>query len=206
MDISGDGWQRLRWGVGGTVLARPQTGTCPSGFVTSGGLCVISGHPVDSLSIVFDEGQDAPGAPDEFGLAVLDNIDVNGTLVGRGPSQPEENDRDEGQGDDNEGDHAAFHDSPSRPETSNVSFMDPAGVKVQSLNGARSVTYNGACVTLVGDALLNGKPGYLLTFAACNLPVLGGIGNLSITVTGPAGVVYQKATTLVSGSMLIHPH
>jgi hypothetical protein len=31
---------------------------------------------------VFDEGQGT--GPDFFGLAVLDNIDVNGTLIGRG--------------------------------------------------------------------------------------------------------------------------
>jgi len=39
---------------------------------------------VKSLRIVFDEGQDT--APDNFGLAVLDNIDVNSTLVGQGPT------------------------------------------------------------------------------------------------------------------------
>jgi hypothetical protein len=39
---------------------------------------------VKSIQIVFDEGQDASGALDQFGLAVLDNIDVNGMLVGRG--------------------------------------------------------------------------------------------------------------------------
>lgn len=38
------------------------------------------------ITIVFDEGQDASGGPDFFGLAVLDNIDVNGTLVGTGVS------------------------------------------------------------------------------------------------------------------------
>jgi len=27
------------------------------------------------------------GAPDQFGAAILDNIDVNGVLVGRGPSK-----------------------------------------------------------------------------------------------------------------------
>jgi hypothetical protein len=37
------------------------------------------------LTIVFDEGQDT-GGPDFFGLAVLDNIDVNGVLVGKGPT------------------------------------------------------------------------------------------------------------------------
>jgi hypothetical protein len=33
--------------------------------------------------IVFDEGQDT-GGPDNFGAAFLDNIDVNGALVGHG--------------------------------------------------------------------------------------------------------------------------
>jgi hypothetical protein len=167
----------------------------------------ISGKTVKRLSIVFDEAQDSP--PDFFGLAVLDNIDVNGTLVGRGPSKPEDNDRDEGQGEDSDHDQTEFHDSPSRPESSNVSFQDQAqGVKLQSVNGARSVTYNGACVTLVGDALVNDEPGYLLTFAACNLsgPLGLGIGNLSIAVTGPTGVVYQKSTALTSGYVAIHPH
>jgi hypothetical protein len=39
---------------------------------------------VKSIQIVFDEGQDPSGGPDESGLAVLDNIDVNGVLVGHG--------------------------------------------------------------------------------------------------------------------------
>jgi len=30
-----------------------------------------------------DEGADT--GPDNFGVAILDNIDVNGTLVGQGP-------------------------------------------------------------------------------------------------------------------------
>jgi hypothetical protein len=56
----GNGWIRLRW----TVSATDVTGA----------------------EIVFDEGQDA--GPDMFGLAVLDNIDVNGVLVGQGPQDP----------------------------------------------------------------------------------------------------------------------
>jgi len=39
---------------------------------------------VRSITIVFDEGQDASGGPDQFGAAVLDNVDVNGTMVGQG--------------------------------------------------------------------------------------------------------------------------
>jgi len=58
-----DGWIRLRWD-GSLAFPGPITGT------------------VQSISIVFDEGQDAFGGPDGFGLAVLDNIDYNGTLVG----------------------------------------------------------------------------------------------------------------------------
>jgi hypothetical protein len=50
-----------------------------------GGRC---GPPsIKSISIDFDEGQDT--GPDNFGLAILDNIDVNGTLVGQGATDAE---------------------------------------------------------------------------------------------------------------------
>jgi hypothetical protein len=66
-------WLRLRWG-----------GATPLAFnATTGALENISAVQVERLSIVFDEGQDV--GPDNFGLAVLDNIDVNGRLVGQGP-------------------------------------------------------------------------------------------------------------------------
>jgi hypothetical protein len=42
---------------------------------------------------VFDEGYDI--GPDNFGLAVLDNIDVNGVLVGQGPSRGGDDDDDD---------------------------------------------------------------------------------------------------------------
>jgi hypothetical protein len=68
---TGNGWLRLRWGA--PVMAfSAQTGA----------LTNISGLEVRQISIVFDEGQDT--GPDNFGLAVLDNIDVNGQLVGQG--------------------------------------------------------------------------------------------------------------------------
>jgi hypothetical protein len=70
---SGDGWQRLRWQA-------PVTAFGPSGPAD------LTGLKIDSISIVFDEGQDLSGGPDQFGIAVIDNIDVNGTLVGRGPA------------------------------------------------------------------------------------------------------------------------
>lgn len=73
--VVGTGWVRLRWGSPGSIPA----------FGPSGPTNIFS-FVVDSVSIVFDEGQDASGGPDQFGLAVLDNIDVNGDLVGRGPA------------------------------------------------------------------------------------------------------------------------
>jgi hypothetical protein len=48
----------------------------------TGALENISGKTLTSLEIVFDEGQDT--GPDDFGLAVLDNVNLNGTLVGQG--------------------------------------------------------------------------------------------------------------------------
>jgi hypothetical protein len=74
MDTPGTGWQRLRWGGTAPLLA----------FDASTGALVPVTGTVQSIEIVFDEGQDASGGPDQFGLAVLDNIDVNGVLVGQG--------------------------------------------------------------------------------------------------------------------------
>jgi hypothetical protein len=70
----GDSWQRLRWGTAGCVMAYNT-----DNFFN---LECISGT-LKSITIVFDEGTDT--GPDNFGLAVLDNIDVNGQLVGKGP-------------------------------------------------------------------------------------------------------------------------
>jgi hypothetical protein len=67
---SSTGWIRLRWGAPELAAALPP---------------IAPGSVVSSITIIFDEGQDASGGPDSFGLAVLDNIDVNGTLAGRGP-------------------------------------------------------------------------------------------------------------------------
>ena len=69
----GDGWIRLRWTGSPTV-----SGFGPSGFGP------ITGN-VQAVYLVMDEGQDT--GPDNFGLSVLDNIDVNGTLVGKGPTE-----------------------------------------------------------------------------------------------------------------------
>ena len=164
---------------------------------------------VKRIEILLDEGPDT--GPDNFGLAVLDNIDINGTLIGRGPTTAEEADQDQGSGGDGDH-HFAFSNSASRPETSNVSYQDiPQSVKVQTISDARSITYNGACVSFVADALLNYEPGYVLTFAACDLsalstPLVPQIGNYSVAVTGAPGVVYQKSGALTSGVVQIHPH
>ena len=70
----GTGWVRLLWGPGSIPAYGPS------------GLTYLAAPVVESISIVFDEGQDVSGGPDQFGMAVLDNINVNGTLVGRGPA------------------------------------------------------------------------------------------------------------------------
>ena len=181
---AGIGWLRLRWEVGAL--------------------------PVKSIDIVFDEGQDT--GPDNFGMAILDNIDVNGVLVGRGPDKPQDADRDEGHGEDRDHRHYDFQNSQSRPETSSMSFEDrSAGVSVQSLNGASAITYNGACVSFVSDAVFNGDPDYVVSFASCDLsaaPTLPGvppsIGSYTIAVSGPSGIVYQKTADFVSGAVSIH--
>jgi hypothetical protein len=192
----GNGWIRLRWTAAELALAFPP---------------IAPGSTVKSISIVFDEGQDPSGAPDQFGAAILDNIDVNGVLVGRGPEERDEKDRDEGEGEDKDHRHFSSHSSASRPESSGMSFSDPSeGATVQMVNGARGVSYSGACVTSVGDALFNDEPGYTVSFAACDLsalatPLTPSIGSYAITVTGPSGVTYQKSGALTSGRVTLHP-
>jgi hypothetical protein len=66
---SSNAWLRLRWNP---VMAYPSLG---------GGPVPIAGLTIKQIAIVLDEGQDT--GPDNSGLAVLDNIDVNGTLVGK---------------------------------------------------------------------------------------------------------------------------
>lgn len=68
----GQAFVRMRWGAG--TLAFPQAATdVPT---------ALGSLDVRSLAIVFDEGSDT--GPDNFGLAILDNIDVNTVLVGEG--------------------------------------------------------------------------------------------------------------------------
>lgn len=85
--VTGAGWLRLRWGGSTPLMAYGPTFT----------LTNISGFQFKSISIVFDEGQDT--GPDNFGAAFLDNIDVNGVLVGHGPSTGSNNGSDNNQGD-----------------------------------------------------------------------------------------------------------
>jgi hypothetical protein len=92
-EVDGQGWIRLRWG-NGTILAFAANGPAAGTVVN------ISGKTVTSIQIVFDEGQDTN--PDFFGLAVLDNIDVNGTLVGRGDNAGTNNGKHKGHGDNGE--------------------------------------------------------------------------------------------------------
>jgi hypothetical protein len=181
------------------------------------GYCNIKGQTVDSIEIVFDEGDDT-GTPDNFGLAVLDNIDINTTLIGKGPEESENKDDDNAQGEDKDHDAVQSKDSPSHPESSSMSYRDPSqGMNLQSVNGARSgsITYTGPCVSYAGDAVMNGNTGYIYTFEACGASALGttignllgtGIGTFSMTVAGPAGYLYQKTAVLTSGSVNIHPH
>jgi hypothetical protein len=60
--VLGEGWSRLRWD--------PATAFPP----------IPPGAEVQTIDIVFDEGTDT--GPDYFGMAILDNITVNGVGVG----------------------------------------------------------------------------------------------------------------------------
>ena len=63
------GWIRLRWDAALLATAFPP---------------ILPTDVVRRIVIIFDEGQDASGGPDQFGAAIIDNINVNGKMVGRG--------------------------------------------------------------------------------------------------------------------------
>jgi hypothetical protein len=76
--------------------------TLPTQFVPP----VAPGAKIKSLSILVDEGTDSTSIEDVFGigLSVVDNIDVNGTLITKGP-----NSSDNGNG--NSGDQKGHNDN-----------------------------------------------------------------------------------------------
>jgi hypothetical protein len=90
MQQDGDGFIRLTWGAG------------PLPILSQNGL--VTGQ-VKRLQIVFDEGNTLfatdPKVELGVGLAVLDNINVNGVRVGQGPGDGDDDDDDE---EDDDGD------------------------------------------------------------------------------------------------------
>lgn len=89
-------WTRVRITTPAQVF--PAVATAPP-FVFGPG-----GTQVRSLSIVYDEGTDVPTVEDPrgVGLAVLDNIDVNGELIQRGAGVADRNRRDDDDDDDDD--------------------------------------------------------------------------------------------------------
>ncbi len=73
--VAGQGFIRLRWGGTAPLMA----------YLNGSVLTNITGMAFDKAYIVFQDGY-GPGTADttNFALSVLDNIDVNGTLVGHG--------------------------------------------------------------------------------------------------------------------------
>jgi len=72
-------WIRLRWGDG-------TSGSVQGYNATQGYALQAITSPVANISIVFDEGTDT--GPDNFGVAILDNIDINGVMAGQGTNAP----------------------------------------------------------------------------------------------------------------------
>ena len=132
----------------------------------------------------------------EINNLAIDNVQRKSTAA----------DEDEGAGEDKDHNHFQFDNSSSHPENSEMTYNDPSsGMDMQSVNGVSSATYSTGCVNLAGNAVVSGNPGYLYTFTACDLSLLGtGIGTYTINMTGPLGFLYQKSGALTSGYVSIH--
>jgi hypothetical protein len=164
---------------------------------------ILSNHM--NQNITHDCHDDSAGGG-TAGTANTWTNDLGNTQNRPGLCQP--NDEDEGEGEDTGHDQMKFEASQSQPSSGQMQYQDPSnGMNLQSVNGVGSMTYNTSCVSFVGNALVNGQAGYLYTFTACDLSVLGtGIGTFSVTVTGPPGYLYQKSAALSSGYVSIHAH
>jgi hypothetical protein len=78
----GGGYIRVRWGDGVTVGSVVGVGyDLFANAYLNGGLPLPITQQIKSIDLVQDEGQDT--GPDNFGVSILDNIDINGVLVGR---------------------------------------------------------------------------------------------------------------------------
>jgi hypothetical protein len=188
IDGANQGWVRLRWTPDQADPAMDPADT------------------IQSIKIIFDEGVDpVGGSPDIFGLVVLDNIDVNGILVGSAPAAapppPGGGDEDDGQGEDEEENSFHFRDSWSNPEKGRLSYSDKSRkLKFVAKGGARSVHSSGAsCVAFVAEGTVNHKSGYTATFEACDLGTK--IGTFSISITGPNGYAYKKSGKMTKGKL-----
>jgi len=189
------GWVRLRWTMD---LADP---------------AMDPSDTIQSIKIVADEGQDpVPGYPDLFGVSILDNIDVNGVLVGIGPAATPPpppggggDDEDDGQGEDH--DHNCFHFNGnwSHHEKSRLSYSDRSQkLKFVATGGVRDIHSTGPkCVGFAADGKVNRKPGYTATFEACDRSGPTAIGTFSITITGPGGFHYEKTSSLSKGKLKV---
>ena len=183
----GLGWVRLRWYNGGILPALTL--------------------PVSSIRIMMDVGQD--DGTYNYGLATLDNIDVNGIMVGEGAKPSDE---DWGDGDDGDNHRFRFHEQPSQPQSGEMEYHDDASnIHMLSTNGVQAIAYNGSCVSFTGPATVNGAAGYMFNFEACDLSGTAplALGTYAITITPPVGSLalpYSHNGTLNLGTIVIHPH
>lgn len=134
-------------------------------------------------------------------------VATSGTCAGAG-LRPPEDDEDQGEGRDDDGDELAFvdrHDPDSGADNGAMKFTSAKdGVAVRSVNGVRSISYAGPCVTFGGEARVNGNSGSDFTVTACDLASPGaGIDTFSIDVTGPS-VSYHRSGVLVAGDVKLH--
>ena len=92
------------------------------------------------------------------------------------------------------------------PVNATVKFDDDSGnIHMRSSNGAKSVAFSGSCGTAIGDATVNGAPGYSYAAKACdNGEPGGGKDSFSFDLSGPAGYSYHRTGTISQGNYQKH--
>jgi hypothetical protein len=212
-------WQRLRWPNPNPTSTAPiwacrmpvsANAKCDVDIRCSDPRGCGVGKRMQSLRIVHDEF-DSPDLRGNFGIAIFDNIFVDGGMKGSGPG-PRNGDEDEGQGRDQDGREFYHMDSASHPEQSQFEFHDPvANVNLVGVGGVTGIAYSVGplgqpCVSFNGNATNNGKAGYVYSFLSCDLSAIGSdLGTYTITATGPLGTLpYNQTGSLIMGNVTLH--
>jgi len=173
------------------------------------------GSTIVSISLLHDEGTDTPTvqSPNGVGLAVLDNIFINGQFIRSGrlvaappPCEPNQQDHGNGQVEDEHGGNGGDFDFDECDGTHQARHRDPdRSVDFHSTSNDGGPTFDpiDQKATTTGTGLNNGQP-VTYTLAVIGLGIGPRTDLYSLTLRDATGaLIYTRIGNLLSGGILV---